>query len=84
MLFDQLAFEEFKNYTKDIDGNDKPNFEAIFAGNDLEGITFFKHVYKLFENASNGHVRSVVSSGAIDDNIIEDTGAITIDDDEDE
>ena len=82
LMFDQLAFEDYKAAKNDIEGNDKINFEAIFAGNDIEGVPFFKRVFEQFENASNGHVRSVMNSGALDANIIEETGAITIDDDD--
>ncbi len=46
VMFDQLAFEDYKNAMKDIDGNDKTNFEAIFAGNDIEGVPFFKRVFE--------------------------------------
>ena len=66
-----------------MDGNDKPNFQAIFGGNDVEGVSFFKKVFVQFENLSNGEVHSVINSGVLDSNIIQDTEGINfIDDDE--
>jgi hypothetical protein len=82
LIFDTIAYENYKAAMKDIDGNDKPNFEAIFSGNTLEGLSFFKKVYAQFENLSNGEVHSVINSGALDANIIQDTSSITIDDDD--
>jgi hypothetical protein len=52
----------------DVDGNDKPNFEP--------------KVYAQFENLSNGEFHSVINSGALDANIIQDTSSITLDDDD--
>lgn len=77
LIFDSIAYDDYKDAMNDVDGNDKPNFDAIFGGNDLEGIPFFQQVFKQFENLSNGEVHSVINSGALDSNIV-----MTIDDDD--
>ena len=81
LVFDAIAWEEFKAISRDVDGNDKPDFNAIFAGTDDEGaFDFFKGVYTQLENVSNGVVSSVIDSGVLDSNIILDD--LTIDESE--